>query len=436
MRRDEPVAVEIHDLTHDGMGVAELDGQRVFVAGALPDERVWLKPRRRRGGHQEAELVSVIEPSDSRVEPRCRYFGRCGGCSLQHLAYEEQLSFKQRAAAEALRRIGEVEPEDWLEPVPSPQWNYRRRARLSARFVPGKQRTLVGFRERAASYVTDMASCPVLEPPLDSALGELAEIVTASSIKDRLPQVEVAIGDRCRAIVLRVLDPPTESDIEAFRAFGTRHELDVHLQPAGPGTVKPLGDAAGTLSYSLRDFDVEIEFAPTDFVQINAAVNARMVAEVVAAARPQTRDSVLDLYCGLGNFSLPLARRAGSVLGVEGDAGLVTRAARNAERNGIANARFLTADLAKCDWSFMREPWDVVILDPPRTGAEAVVAELGKVAPKRIVYVSCHPATLARDARVLVEKQHYRFRSARVFDMFPHTHHVEVMTCFERGTES
>ena len=219
MRRDEPVAVEIHDLTNDGRGVAELDGQPIFVAGALPDERVWLKLRRRRRGQQEAELVSVIEPSESRVEPQCRYFGRCGGCSLQHLAYEAQLSFKQRAAAEALRRIGGVEPEDWLDPVPSPQWNYRRRARLSARFVPGKQRTLVGFRERAASYVTDMASCPVLEPPLDSALGELAEVVTASSIKDRLPQVEVALGDRSRAIVLRVLDPPTESDIESFQGF-------------------------------------------------------------------------------------------------------------------------------------------------------------------------------------------------------------------------
>ena len=432
MSRRDPVAAEIRDLTHDGRGVAEFEGEPVFVAGALPSERVMLRPRRRRRRVTEAELVSVIEPSEARVEPRCRYFGRCGGCSLQHLEYDAQLRFKQRTAAEALRRIGGVEPDAWLDPVPSTQWNYRRRARLSARFVPGKGRTLVGFRERATSWVTDMASCPVLVPPLDTALGELAGIVTASSVKDRLPQVELAVGDENRAIVLRVLDPPTESDIAALRAFGERHGLDVYLQPGGPGSAAPL-DEARTLSYALPEFDIEIEFAPTDFVQINAGINARMVAEAVAAAEPEASDRVLDLYCGLGNFSLPLARRAGSVLGVEGDAGLVARAARNAERNGIGNASFLTADLSKADWSFFRESWDLVILDPPRTGAEAVAAGLAAAAPRRIVYVSCHPATLARDARVLVESQGYRLRTARVFDMFPHTHHVEVMTCFERS---
>ena len=435
MRRDDPVEAEIRDLTHDGRGVAELDGQPVFVAGALPTERVMLRPRRRRRRVTEAELVSVIEPSAARTEPRCPYFGRCGGCSLQHLQYEDQLRFKQRTAAEALRRVGGVEPELWLEPVPSPQWNYRRRARLSARYVRGKDRTLVGFRERSTTYVTDMASCPVLEPPLDSALGELAEIVTASSVRDRLPQVELAVGDQNRAIVLRVLDAPTAEDRASFRTFGERHGLDVYLQTGGPGTAAPLGDA-GRLSYALPDFDVEIEFAPTDFVQINAGINARIVAEVVAAAELKPGDRVLDLYCGLGNFSLPLARHAGSVLGVEGDAGLVARAARNAERNGIGNANFLAADLAQSGWSFLRESWDLVILDPPRTGAEAVVAGLAAASPRRIVYVSCHPATLARDARVILEDPRYRLRTARVFDMFPHTHHVEVMTCFERSPRS
>ena len=435
MRGDGPVEAQIRDLTHDGRGVAELDGQTVFVAGALPGERVTLRPRGRRRRVTEAALESVVEPSADRVEPRCRYFGRCGGCSLQHLHYDAQLRFKQGAAAEALRRIGGVEPEQWLEPVPSPQWNYRRRARLSARYVQGKGRTLVGFRERSTTYVTDMASCPVLAPPLDSALGELADIVTASRVRDRLPQVELAAGDGNRAIVLRVLDAPTAEDSERFRAFGDRHGLDVYLQTAGPGTAAPLGDA-GTLSYSLPDFDIEIEFAPTDFVQINAGINVRMVAEVVSVADPGPGDRVLDLYCGLGNFSLPLARRAGSVLGVEGDAGLVARAARNAERNGIGNAGFLTADLAQSGWSFLQESWDLVILDPPRTGAETVVAGLAAAGPRRIVYVSCHPATLARDARVILEDSRYRLRTARVFDMFPHTHHVEVMTCFERSARS
>ncbi len=434
-RRNDPVEAEIRDLTHDGRGIAELDGQTFFVPGALPTERVMLRPKGRRRRVTEAGLESVLEPSADRVEPRCRYFGRCGGCSLQHLQYEAQLRFKQRTVEEALRRIGGVEPEQWLEPVPGPQWNYRRRARLSARYVHGKGRTLVGFRERATTYVTDMATCPVLAPPLDTALGELSEIVTSSSVRDRLPQVELAVGDESRAIVLRVLDAPTAEDKESFRAFGDRHGLDVYLQTGGPGTAAPLGDA-GSLSYALPDFDVELEFAPTDFVQVNAGINARMVAEVVGAAQPGPGDRVLDLYCGLGNFSLPLARLAGSVLGVEGDAGLVARAARNAERNGIDNANFLAADLAQRGWSFMRESWDLVILDPPRTGAEAAVAELAAASPRRIVYVSCHPATLARDARVIVEDSRYRLRTVRVFDMFPHTHHVEVMTCFERSARS
>ena len=434
-RRDDPVEAEIRDLTHDGRGVAELDGQPVFVAGALPNERVMLRPKGRRRRVTEAELHSVLEPSPDRVEPRCRYFGRCGGCSLQHLHYEAQLRFKQRSAEEALRRIGGVEPEQWLDPVPSRHWNYRRRARLSARYVHGKARTLVGFRERATTYVTDMESCPVLAPPLDSALGELSEIVTSSSVKDRLPQVELAVGDENRAIVLRVLDAPPAADSAGFRSFGERHGLDVYLQSAGPGTATPLGEAR-TLSYALPDFDVEFEFAPTDFVQINAGINAQMVAELVAAAAPEPGDRVLDLYCGLGNFSLPLARHAGSVLGVEGDAGLVARAARNAERNGIGNTNFLAADLAQRGWSFLQESWDLVILDPPRTGAEAVVAELAAASPRRIVYVSCHPATLARDARVILEDSRYRLRTARVFDMFPHTHHVELMTCFELSARS
>jgi 23S rRNA (uracil1939-C5)-methyltransferase len=432
MRTDDaPVVATIVDLTHDGVGVADVDGRRVFVADALPGERVEVVLRKRRRKLQEADLKRVLEPSAARVLPHCEYFGRCGGCALQHLAHSAQVSFKQQVVAETLKRIGRVEPEEWLPAVVSPPWHYRRRARLGVKYVTGKNRVLVGFRERAGPYITDMRRCPVLLPPIDGLLGDLAELIEHSSVKDRLPQIEAAVADDAVALVLRVLADPSAADVEAFRAFGERHDIDLYWQRGGPGTVTAL-DRARPLRYRLPEFDVTIEFLPTDFVQVNAGINAELVSTAVRLARVEPTDRVLDLYCGLGNFSLPLAQRAQELLGVEGEAGLVARAVHNAAANGIANARFLTADLTASDWSFYREHWDVVVLDPPRTGAAAPVAELERTKPSRIVYVSCHPATLARDAQVLVERQGYRLRAARVFDMFPHTHHIEALASFER----
>jgi 23S rRNA (uracil1939-C5)-methyltransferase len=426
-----PVVVGVTDLTHDGIGVAELEGRRVFVADALPGEQVEVALRKRRRKLQEADLVRVLTPSPSRVAPECEYFGRCGGCALQHLAHSAQVSFKQNVVAETLKRIGRVEPQVWLPAVVSEPWHYRRRARLGVKYVAGKDRVLVGFRERAGPYITDMQHCPVLMPPLDGLLGELAELIQRSSVKERIPQIEAAVADDATALVLRVLEAPTADDERAFRAFGERHGVDVYLQRGGPGTVAPLA-AARTLSYRLPEFGLTLQFLPTDFVQINAGINAELVSTAVRLAAVQANDRVLDLYCGLGNFSLPLAQRAKELLGVEGEAGLVARAVRNAAANGIANTRFVAADLTGSDWSFYRESWDVVMLDPPRTGAEAPIAELGRSTPRRIVYVSCHPATLARDAQVLVEKLGYKLTTARVFDMFPHTHHIEALALFER----
>lgn len=426
-----PVVVGVTDLTHDGIGVAELEGRRVFVADALPGEQVEVELRKRRRKLQEADLVRVLTPSPSRVAPECEYFGRCGGCALQHLAHSAQVSFKQNVVAETLKRIGRVEPQVWLPAVVSEPWHYRRRARLGVKYVAGKDRVLVGFRERAGPYITDMQHCPVLMPPLDGLLGELAELIQRSSVKERIPQIEAAVADDATALVLRVLEAPTADDERAFRAFGERHGVDVYLQRGGPGTVAPLA-AARTLSYRLPEFGLTLQFLPTDFVQINAGINAELVSTAVRLAAVQANDRVLDLYCGLGNFSLPLAQRAKELLGVEGEAGLVARAVRNAAANGIANTRFVAADLTGSDWSFYRESWDVVMLDPPRTGAEAPIAELGRSTPRRIVYVSCHPATLARDAQVLVEKLGYKLTTARVFDMFPHTHHIEALALFER----
>jgi 23S rRNA (uracil1939-C5)-methyltransferase len=428
----KPVAIRVIDLTHDGVGVGDLDGRRVFVPDALPGELVEIVLRKRRRKLQEADLVRILEPSADREQPLCQYFGKCGGCALQHLAHAAQLRFKQGVVAQALERIAHVEPEQWLPAFGSHPWRYRRRARLGVKYVSGKSRVLVGFRERAAPYITDMARCPVLMPPLDELLGPLAELIAGTSIRERLPQIEAAVGDDASALVLRVLDPPAAADIEAFAAFGARHGVDMYLQPGGPGTVAPIG-LARDLRYTLGQFGVTLQFLPTDFVQVNADVNAELVATAVRLADVQPSDGVLDLYCGLGNFSLPFAQRASALLGVEGDAGLVARAVRNAAANGITNARFLTADLAQPDWSFLREHRDVVVLDPPRTGAEIPVAEMRRIDPRRIVYVSCHPATLARDARVLVAEQGFRLRHVRVFDMFPHTHHVEALALFEKG---
>ncbi|MFO7285590.1 MAG: 23S rRNA (uracil(1939)-C(5))-methyltransferase RlmD [Gammaproteobacteria bacterium] len=432
MAVSERVEIEatIVDLTHDGRGVADVDGRRVFVADALPTERVVIAPRRKRRRFTEAELVRIVEPAASRVTPPCEVFGRCGGCALQHLDYPAQVRFKQKVVEDAFARIAGVSPDEWLEPIVGREWNYRRRARLGVKYVDAKERVLVGFRERAAPYITDMARCPVLVPPMDTLVGELAELIGATSVKRRLPQIEVAVGDTAAAIVLRVLDPPSSEDRARFAAFGREHGVDVYLQPGGPGSIEPLGEPA-RLAYTLPEFDVELEFAPTDFIQINGEVNRRMVSAAVELAEVRPGERVLDLFSGLGNFTLPFARRAAEVLGVEGDAGLVARGGANARRNGIPNARFVAADLADPDWPFYRERWDVAVLDPPRTGAEVPVRQLGRTKPRRIVYVSCHPATLARDAKILVAEHGYKLRSVRALDMFPHTHHVEAMALFE-----
>lgn len=424
------IEATIVDLTHDGHGVADVDGRRVFVPGTLPGERAVIAPRRKRRRYTEADLVRVVTPSPDRVEPPCEVFGRCGGCALQHLAYAAQVRFKQKTVEEAFARIAGLTPDEWLPPILGPEWRYRRRARLGVKYVDPKERVLVGFRERGAPYITDMSRCPVLVPPLDSLVGDLAEMIAGSALKRRLPQIEVAVGDDTAAIVLRVLDRPDADERRRFAEFGARHGLDVYIQPGGPGTIEPLGESR-PLEYRLPDFGVALEFLPTDFIQINGAVNAQMVAAAVELAEVRADDRVLDLFCGIGNFTLPFATRAGELFGVEGEAGLVARAVQNARRNGIDNARFVAADLAEPDWPFYRQEWDVVVLDPPRTGAEVPVRQLGRANPRRIVYVSCHPATLARDAKILSDAHGYRLRAARVLDMFPHTHHVEAMALFE-----
>lgn len=427
-----PQEARIESLSHDGRGVARLDGKAVFVEGALPGERVMLRRTRGHRRHDEAVAIEVLEAAPGRVEPRCEHFGVCGGCSLQHLDADLQLQAKQAHVAEQLARLGRVEPRAWLAPLTGPSWHYRRRARLGVKYVRKKGRVLVGFRERAAPFVADVRRCHVLAQPVGELIGALAAMIDALSVRERLPQVEVAVGENATALVMRVLDAPTAADLELLRAFAAEHGVDVYLQPGGLDTVAPLDAGAAPLFYRLPAFDLTIEFRPVDFIQVNGELNQRTVAQTVALVDPQPADAVLDLFCGLGNFTLPLARQALQVAGVEGDAGLVARARANATRNGIANATFHVADLSVAPAAaWATQAWNKVLLDPPRAGAAAVLPAAVASRPSRIVYVSCHPGSLARDAGALVHEHGYRLVAAGVMDMFPHTAHVESVAVFE-----
>jgi len=429
----------VADLTHDAEGVvrgSEATGKTVFVAGALPGERISFRRVGFHRSHDEAQLVEVLEPSPQRVAPRCAHFGVCGGCALQHLDPAAQLATKQKELADNLARIGEVAPERWLPPLLGPVWNYRRRARLSSRYVGKKGRSLVGFREKQGKYVADVSRCEVLAEPVASLVGTLAELLTGMQRRESIPQVEVALSDGERVLVLRVLDPLPDSDLEALRSFEQRHGLRLLLQPGGLHTVQPLTPGPVDLHYRLEAFDLRLDFGPTDFVQVNGAINQAMVARAIELLEVQPTDRVLDLYCGLGNFTLPLARRAASVVGVEDEAGLIERARANAARNGIGNATFHVADLSvepDRGLPWVRGGYDKVLLDPPRVGAREVLSAVAHIAPRRVVYISCHTGSLARDLGILTRDHGYRLRAAGVLDMFPHTTHVESMAVLERG---
>lgn len=411
------------------------EGKKVFVAGALGGERVRYLRRKRHRNYDEAELLEVLEASPSRVTPRCAAYGRCGGCSLQHVGSEEQRAIKFASLVDSLERIGKVQPLTWFEPLTGDDWNYRRRARLAVKDVPNKGRVLVGFRERHAPFITDMTRCEVLAAPLDGMITALSDLIGRLSVRARLPQIEIAVADSAVALVFRVLDAPTAADREQLEHFAALHDVQVWLQPGGLDSLVPLAPAAPPpLRYTLHAFDVSITFEPIDFVQVNATVNEKMVQRAVELLAPSAGDRVLDLYCGIGNFSLPLARHAATVLGVEGDPGLVERAGANAAQNGIDNAAFRCVDLSKLDGreDWLKTGWDRVLLDPARSGAAEVVALMHRIAPKRIVYVSCHPGTLARDAGVLVHEHGYRLDGAGIIDMFPHTAHVESVAVFTK----
>ena len=430
----EEVAI-VSALTHEGEGVVR-GGKTVFVAGALPGERIRFRRTRRHRQHDDAELLEVLEASPARVVPRCAHFGVCGGCVLQHLDPAAQVAAKETELREALARVARVEPRRWLAPLTGPVWAYRRRARLGAKFVYRKDRVVVGFRERAAPYVADLGGCEVLAAPAGALIAPLGALIGRLAIREQLPQIEVAVADDVTALVLRVLQEPGEADLALLREFAGLHGVRLYLQPAGLQSVRPLDAASGApLSYALPAFGLTFEFLPTDFIQVNGAVNAALVARAVELLELTSAARVLDLYCGLGNFTLALAKRAGAVVGVEGEAGLIERARGNAARNGLANAAFHVADLAAepgLDAPWLRGGYSHVLLDPPRTGARAVLGALARLAPARVLYISCHPGSLARDLMELVHEHGFTLEAAGVVDMFAHTAHVESLALLVR----
>jgi len=426
----------VESLDQEGRGVARRDGKAVFIEGALPGEIVTCNPYRRKPTYEIATLVTVVKPSAARVTPRCPYFGLCGGCALQHLDVRAQVATKQRVLEDSLWHIGRLRPGSILPAVHGPAWGYRHRARLTVRYVPKKGGALVGFHERRSSYVADMRSCEVLPPAIAALIAPLRGLVNGLSIRARLPQIEVAVGDGAAVLVLRVLEEPDPADAALLREFADRHGVWLYLQRGGPDSAQPFhpaGDAG--LYYDLPEFGLRIPFGPTEFTQVNHAANRVLVRRALALLDPRPGERVADLFCGIGNFSLAIARSGAAVTGIEGSAGLVRRAAANAGMNGLAEtARFVAMDLYKLPMDRFLElgTFDRMLLDPPRDGAIEVLKALPEPAPRRIVYVSCSPDTLARDASVLVNSRGYQLSAAGVVNVFPHTAHVESVAVFDR----
>ncbi len=435
-----PVEARIERLSHEGRGVARVDGKTagkiagktVFVEGALPGELVRLRYTRRHGQYDEGVVLDVLQASPERVAPACAHAERCGGCSLQHLASEAQIAHKQAVLLELLEHQAGVAPARVLPPLTGAAWGYRRRARLSVRYVHKREALLIGFREKHSHYVTEITRCETLVPEVGARLSELCALIGGLSCAADVPQIEVAAGDDEVALLVRHLRPLTPADRERLRDFAVANGLRVYAQPGGIDSLERLDGPPAPLAYEVDG--LRLEFSPGDFVQVNAAMNRAVVPLAIELLEVGREDRVLDLFCGLGNFTLPLARRAAAVVGVEGEAGLVARAVANAARLGLAGARFVAANLFEPGGiaAIPREPYTRVLLDPPRSGAAELLEAFNFGGVSRLCYVSCNPVTLARDAATLVRRHGYRLDAAGVLDMFPHTTHVESIASFVR----
>ena len=434
---DIPTLATIESLAHDGRGVTHVNGKVVFIDEALPTEQVEFIYTDSRKDYAEGKVVNLLtRAADIRVDAPCPHYGVCGGCSFQHVEVTAQIKIKQELLSEQFKRIGKVETPELWSPMVGEHWGYRRKARMGVKYVAKKNRVLVGFRERRNPYLAEINSCLVMHPMVGIRLIELGEMIESLTIREKIPQIEVAIGDEKCVLAFRVLEPPTLEDKEKMRAFAHKHDLSICLQSKGPDTIVPLdGEPEMMLTYALPDHGIEFKFRPAMFTQVNYGINRQMINRVLDIMALTKDDNVLDLFCGLGNFTLPLAKYAGSVVGVEGDQPLVNHAKENARHNNIENVEFYAADLTK-DISEM--PWanrryNKIMLDPSRAGASEILHHLKRWQPDQIVYVSCNPSTLARDAGILVNELGYKLVKAGVMDMFPHTGHVESMALFIKG---
>ena len=430
-RPSEPREVTIESLSHEGRGIAHVNGKTVFVFGALPGERVLVQVQQSSRKFDQATTLEVIEASPQRIQPRCEFFQVCGGCSLQHLSDEDQVSLKQQSLFDMMRHAG-VTCGEILRPLRGPAWGYRKKARLGVKNVPKKGRVLVGFRERNTPFIADMRACEVLLPQLGHRLEQLSVLLGRLQARARIPQIEVAADDKQVQLVFRHLEPLGEHDLELLREYARESGFLLQLQPGGPETVHNLYPSEQALAFDpLGDGSLSIAFNALDFVQVNSEINRQMVAQALELLELEATDSVLDLFCGLGNFTLPMARRCARVTGVEGDSAMVSRARQSAAANAIANTEYYAGDLDTPDnsWPWMRGRYDKILLDPPRSGAQAMAQIIGAFGARRIVYVSCQPSSLVRDAAIICA-QGYAMTHLGIMDMFPQTAHVESMAVF------
>ncbi len=430
-----PIA-QIESMDGRAQGVAHVEGKTLFVEGALPGETVEYQIVKKKSAYTVAKMLRVLKESPARVLPQCPHFDLCGGCAMQHVELSTQVAIQSRALEDALKHIGKVKPEVVFPPIYGIPWHYRHKARFSVRFIAKKNAVLVGFHEKKSSFIADMKTCRIVPPKIADLILPLRELVRALTVFDQLPQIEMAVGEDCTVLVLRILSGLTLQDKDLIQNFADMHKVVFYLQEKGPDSAflfYPLN--APALFYSLKEFQIQMPFLPTDFTQVNHQINPILVRRAMALLNPQKEDCVADFFCGLGNFTLPIAQSGARVLGLEGKDSLIQRAQENAQKNGLKNASFQTQNLFEESFfqSFDFSRFNKILIDPPREGAVALVKNLPELSPQKILYVSCNPATLARDATVLVHCKNYALKGAGVINMFPHTAHVESIAVFEKN---
>jgi len=426
----EPVEAIIETLSHDGRGIAHVNGKITFITNALPQEKILFQYTNRHGSFDEGEAINILQSSKDRITPVCQFYNLCGGCSLQHLNENKQIEHKQQVLIDQLKHFGNVEPEEILLPLTGPVWGYRHKARLGVRFVIKKERLLIGFREKNGRFIADLDCCEVLDPSIGKKIIELRDFISLLDGFKNIPQIEIAVGDEKTALIIRHLEALSQHDKKALIEFAKQSQFDLYLQPGNLETVHKIWpeNTPDRLSYQLKEEKVELFFHPSDFTQINPRINQQMVSRVIELLNPNKKDIMMDLFCGLGNFTIPLAKYVQRIIGIEGNSRMVDRAKENAIHNQITNAEFylldLTQSIDQAPWN--NEPFNKILIDPPRSGALEFIQQLPKLKGIRtLVYVSCNPATLSRDINELVHNQGFQLKKAGIMDMFPHTTHVE-----------